>query len=759
MTITHVSTGDTLGLPHGSVAVCIPVYGALAMFERCLATVLAHTDPAVPILVADDCTPGAPDIPALMRDTAGHLAVGRRLLYLQQAFNVGFVRNVNDAFDVLAPADVVIVNSDVEVAAGWLDGMLDAASEDVRVATVSTLTNHGSIVSVPDRNEPTAALPDGMGIDEAAARVRGASLGLHPRIPVAIGHCVLIRRSALDLVGAFDLAFSPGYGEEVDFSLRCAERGLVHVVADDVLVLHHGGASFGGGGKRTQGQHDHDVLVNNRYPYFPAWVGWVSNDLRNPLGRAIAAARSALVPLSVTIDARCLGSTITGTQLHALELIGALHRTGRVTLRVVLPRHPGAYAVETLTTLDGVEILDEEGILDAGRTDIVHRPYQVGHDREIFDLAHLGRRLIVTFQDMIAYNAPSYFPTVDHYFDYLRVTHDVFAYADRMIFFSPHAQTEARRIGALRDDRTDVVLLGADHSFFLSDEPTRPVALPDEMGDSPFMLCLGTNFQHKNRVFALRILHEMRERYGWEGNLVFAGPHVSEGGSVAEEAAFLREYPGLAERVVDIEAVDEAGKAWLLREAGVVVYPTTLEGFGLVPLEASEAGTPCLFAPVASLRDLFDEHLALITPWDAAATAANAMQVLDDPAVRDANVQGLREAAARLQWDRTADEMLAAYARAVDDPRPRAGDNAVRAMLHEWEISRLRTEGTSSGSLLDQALASPEEGIPDEIKRATLAIAYRPWLRKPIFGAVRVPYRMKARLTRRTAGPGRDAGH
>ena len=136
---------------------------------------------------------------------------------------------------------------------------------------------------------------------EAAARVRGASLGLHPRIPVAIGHCVLIRRSALDLVGAFDLAFSPGYGEEVDFSLRCAERGLVHVVADDVLVLHHGGASFGGGGKRTQGQHDHDVLVNNRYPYFPAWVGWVSNDLRNPLGRAIAAARSALVPLSVTI--------------------------------------------------------------------------------------------------------------------------------------------------------------------------------------------------------------------------------------------------------------------------------------------------------------------------------------------------------------------------------------------------------------------------------------------------------------------------
>ena len=95
--------------------------------------------------------------------------------------------------------------------------------------------------------------------------------------------------------------------------------------------------------------------------------------------------------------------------------------------------------------------------------------------------------------------------------------------------------------------------------------------------------------------------------------------------------------------------------------------------------------------------------------------------------------------------------MISAYARAVDDPRPAAGDNAVRAMLREWEINHLRTADLSSASVLDRALADTADNIPDEVKRATLAVAYRPWLRRPLFSVVRFSYRIKARVGRRSA--------
>ncbi len=751
----HHDASDHIALPRGTTAICVPVYGARGLFRSCLTTLVRHTAPEVAILIADDHSLGDNDIPDIIADViaaAGH--PDRTIHYCRQPVNVGFVKNVNSAFAILGAADVVIVNSDVEVSAGWLDGMLAAAAIDTRVATVSTLTNHGSILSLPERNEPTTTLPGGMGVDEAAERVAAASLQLRPKIPVAIGHCMLVTRAALELVGDFDLAFSPGYGEEVDFSLRCTERGLVHVLADDVFILHHGGASFGSGGKRTPLQHDHDVLVNERYPYFPAWVNWISNDERGPLGRAIATARSALVPISVTIDGRCLGETITGTQIHALELIGALHRTGQVSLRVLLPRHAGTYARDAIAQLGDIEVIGEDDILTAGRTDVVHRPYQAGHSEEIFHLAHLGRRLVVTFQDMIAYNAPSYFPSPQQHHDYLGVTHDLFASSDRIIFFSPNAQLEARRAGLAEDDRTDVVLLGADHWYFLGTEPERPAKLATHVGSSPFMLCLGTNFTHKNRVFALQVLERMRADHGWAGTLVLAGPHVSDGGSEKAEADFLVAHPDAGQQVVDIGTVTEEEKAWLLARAGLVIYPTTIEGFGLVPIESAEAGTPCLFGPIASLRDLFGDDLALLTPWNATATAATAVRLLEDSDAAAALVRDLRAAASRLRWGDTATQLIASYARAISDPRPKSGDNAIRAILREWEINHLRLQVENPiGTAVDRALGAPNGDVPHEVKRAALAIAHRPWLRKPIFGLVGVPYRIKDSLSRKRRRP------
>ena len=137
----------------------------------------------------------------------------------------------------------MIVNSDTVVPAAWLERLRAAAYSDGLVATASTLTNHGTILSVPDWKDPSPRPPAGLSITEADARIARASPRLHPRIPTGVGHCLYIRRAALELVGDFDEAFSPGYGEEVDFCQRCLARGLRHVVADDLYVFHHGGAA------------------------------------------------------------------------------------------------------------------------------------------------------------------------------------------------------------------------------------------------------------------------------------------------------------------------------------------------------------------------------------------------------------------------------------------------------------------------------------------------------------------------------------
>ena len=109
------------------------------------------------------------------------------LLLMRRQHNVGFPANVNGAFAGAAPADVVVLNSDCVVAAGWLEGLRDAAYSGETVATATALTNHGTIVSVPEYCVPSPALPDGWTLTAAAAAVRARSLSLRPALMTAVG--------------------------------------------------------------------------------------------------------------------------------------------------------------------------------------------------------------------------------------------------------------------------------------------------------------------------------------------------------------------------------------------------------------------------------------------------------------------------------------------------------------------------------------------------------------------------------------------
>ena len=330
MPLLDLDIGQTLSLRRGEAVVCVPVYGADELFAECLASVLAHTCSAVPVLICDDGTPSLQIRPIVQRV----LAAGNwphTVHYLRQPRNVGFVVNANTAIAAAGSADVVLLNSDCVVTEGWLSVLSAAAYSESRVATATALTNAGTIVSVPDRNKPLLRLPEGARVELMAASIRSESLRLHPDLPTCIGHCVYIRRSAIELVGQFDKNFSPGYEEEVDFSQRCILHGLRHVLADDVFVFHHQAGSFGGDGEAARSRRDHHAIIVQRYPYYDGWVRQTSEDPRSPLAQSLLTAAAALRGIMVAIDGRCLTQAFTGTQLVTLGVIAALDGTPTCT--------------------------------------------------------------------------------------------------------------------------------------------------------------------------------------------------------------------------------------------------------------------------------------------------------------------------------------------------------------------------------------------------------------------------------------------
>jgi len=233
--------------------VFVPIYGRLDLAERCLRSLDATTPGAVPFLVIDDCGPERTSDSWL----AGVMASGRATTLLVNDRNLGFVQTANRAFAARQGRDVLLVNSDVVVFPGWYDGMLAAAGQGV--ASVTAMSNQGSIATIAQGclySSPEQLAP----IAEAARQSASPPVGM----PVGVGHALFLADAALSDVGVFDLAFSPGYGEEVDWSIRARRRGWVHTAAPAVVVWHDAGASFGTG--RTALRRWHELKLAMRYP-------------------------------------------------------------------------------------------------------------------------------------------------------------------------------------------------------------------------------------------------------------------------------------------------------------------------------------------------------------------------------------------------------------------------------------------------------------------------------------------------------------
>lgn len=646
----------------------------------------AHTEPASPILVL-----GLPDGQGV--ETAGEV---NALAGPPQS-------TASIAAAMGGAADLVLVSAASRAPANWLPRLRAAALSGDTVATATPLTSAGSAATVPAHGRPD---PDGV--------VSAVTRRSYPRVQIGGPDCLYVRRRTIELIGGLPTGAATLRELTAALCAAAAAAGLVNVVADDLYVTV-----------------DRDADASDAPPDdIAAMAALDREDESSPLARARSLSDAALGGLGVTIDARSLTSAVGGTQRYTLELLVALARHTDATVRAVVAHDLAADARDALADAT-VELIDyEQAAAGVAPTHVVHRPQQVFSADDLNLLRRLGRRLVVTHQDLIAFHNPTYHPSADAWEQYRRVTRNALTVADRVVVFSDHSRSEVFAEDLVPAERCDVI--GAA----LARRPS-PVAAAAPEGapqGRDFILCLGADYRHKNRPFALRLVRELRERHGWAGVLVLAGGHVPHGSSRAEERELLAGDPSLAEAVVDLGRVDDAGRAWLMARARAVAVPSVVEGFGLVPLETAEAGVPCVFAAQTSLSEVVAPVLATLTPWDPVRSAAAVLPLLSDGPMRDEHIAALRADAQRWSWEDLARRLFAAYETALRSPYRAAAAHAWQELERERYLASLHDEyqnllGHIAGRV---ALASDEGFLTAREQQGLLRVGARPRLARAV---------------------------
>ncbi len=280
---------DDRGAPEETTVV-VPVYEAPEPFARCLAALVAHTDLARhgAILVLDGPQPEATEA-LLARPIPG-------IEVVRAPERRGFVRSVNVGMERAGRRDVVLLNSDAIVTAGWLEKLRAAAYSAPEVASITPFSNTATICSLP-RFLAANALPAGETIETFARRIETRSARgsreRYPRLPTGVGVCLYLKRRALDEIGLFDeQTFGLGYGEESEWCQRALKAGWRHVLDDATFVYHEGHQSFGPS-RRRRVRGAHRALSKLHPDYLATVARFVRED---PLAEVRERALEGLIP-------------------------------------------------------------------------------------------------------------------------------------------------------------------------------------------------------------------------------------------------------------------------------------------------------------------------------------------------------------------------------------------------------------------------------------------------------------------------------
>jgi len=204
-----------------SISIVVLAHNQLASTKRCLNSLFKYTsEPYSLILIDNGSIDNTQEYFLNVKKTAD-----RKIKIITYEKNEGFIVPNNCAIKSVDD-DILILNNDIEFTTHrWLTQLTDALSaKNVGLSYPLNRTRgikyYGGLI----KNSKESLLNYDVDKDEPTW---------------AQFSCVLIKRKAIREVGLLDERFSPGYFEDVDYSLRLKEAGYELKLVPEVIVEHY----------------------------------------------------------------------------------------------------------------------------------------------------------------------------------------------------------------------------------------------------------------------------------------------------------------------------------------------------------------------------------------------------------------------------------------------------------------------------------------------------------------------------------------
>lgn len=232
----------------------------------------------------------------------------------------------------------------------------------------------------------------------------------------------------------------------------------------------------------------------------------------------------------------------------------------------------------------------------------------------------------------------------------------------RITTLSEFSKGEIIKFTSLSAEKIDVIYPGVDVSWFrlADDREAESLLGPLGLWMQTYALTIANTYPHKRVDLALCA-------YSYLKNHLPALKFVLVGkpgrGEPAVQSAIKR-----CQDVIRFEYLPLRTLQVLLQRAGVFIFPSAYEGFGLPVLEAMASGTPLIVRPCASIPEIERGHAVYVSTDEPEAWARAAYDVLAwRPERRAAWAARARELASGFRWANTARGLRQSFGKALHE--------------------------------------------------------------------------------------------
>ena len=264
-----------------------------------------------------------------------------------------------------------------------------------------------------------------------------------------------------------------------------------------------------------------------------------------------------------------------------------------------------------------------------------------------------GIPAVVTIHDLIFFPHPEYYHWIDVQL-YKRKFYRTLREATRIVAISECTKRDILRYSDYPEDRIDVVYQSCGTAFSAPVSDDKIAEVRHRYGlPARFVLNVGTIEERKNVLLAVKALEKLPSDVA----LVIVGRRTGYADRVERYA----EAHGLQRRVVMLQGIPNADLPAIYQAAGVFVYPSRYEGFGLPIIEAIQSGLPVVAATGSCLEEAGGPANAYVDPDDHEAMARAINLWLSNDNLRQRVVAESREYVRRFESTDLARDMIEIY--------------------------------------------------------------------------------------------------